>query len=130
MSPPTKKKTKTKTKPQFYDNLSPKETLFPWKLPLAGHVKKVCHKNFALYIYIYSCYMCRCPSLSYPLDSLTPGGQANRGWLAPQVASCPGISCPPPWLSSPPGGGQAVQAGLSCPPPPKKNRKTIFFHIL
>ena len=28
-----------------------------------------------------------------PLDSLPPRG-----------ASCPGISCPPPWLSSPPGG--------------------------
>ena len=25
-----------------------------------------------------------------PLDSLPPGGQANRGWLAPQGASCPG----------------------------------------
>ena len=23
-------------------------------------------------------------------DSLPPGGQANRGWLAPQGASCPG----------------------------------------
>ena len=48
-------------------------------------------------------YYCRCPSLSCPLDSLPPGGQANRGWLAPRGASCPGISCPPPWLSSPPG---------------------------
>ena len=23
-------------------------------------------------------------------DSLPPGGQANRGWLAPRGASCPG----------------------------------------
>ena len=46
----------------------------------------------------------RCPSLSCPLDSLPPGGQVNRGWHAPRGASCPGISCPPPWLSSPPGG--------------------------
>ena len=46
----------------------------------------------------------RCPSLSCPLDSLPPRGQANRGWLTPRGASYPGISCPPPWLSSPPGG--------------------------
>ena len=24
------------------------------------------------------------------LDSLSPGGQANRGWLVPRGASCPG----------------------------------------
>ena len=47
----------------------------------------------------------RCNSLSCP-----------HGQLAPQGASCPGLSYPPPWLSSPQG-GQAVQAGLSCPPP-------------
>ena len=35
----------------------------------------------------------RCNSLSCP-----------PGQLAPRGASCPGISCPPPWLSSPPGG--------------------------
>ena len=49
--------------------------------------------------------LCRCNSLSCP-----------PGQLAPRGASCPGLSYPPPWLSSPPG-GQAVQAGLSCPPP-------------
>ena len=55
--------------------------------------------------HVFSCInICRCPSLSCPLDSLPPGGQANRGWVAPRGASCPGISCPPPWLSSPPGG--------------------------
>ena len=37
--------------------------------------------------------VCRCNSLSCP-----------PGQLAPRGASCPGISCPPPWLSSPPGG--------------------------
>ena len=47
---------------------------------------------------------CRCPSLSCPLDRLPPGGQANHGWLAPRGATCPGISYPPPWLPSPPGG--------------------------
>ena len=35
----------------------------------------------------------RCNSLSCP-----------PGQLAPRGASCPGISCPPPWISSPPGG--------------------------
>ena len=70
-----------------------------------------------LVFFLYYVNTCRCPSLSCPLDRLTPGGQVNRGWLAPRGASCPGISCPPPWLSSPHGGGQAVQAGLSCPRP-------------
>ena len=44
----------------------------------------------------YQNLMCRCNSLSCP-----------PGQLAPRGASCPGISCPPPWLSSPP--------GASCP---------------
>ena len=40
-----------------------------------------------------------CPSLSCPLDSLPPGGQANHGWhgwLTPRGASCPGWFILPP----------------------------------
>ena len=111
----------------------------------------------------------RCPSLSCPLDSLPPGGQANHGQLAPWdiltstlVIFTPGGQYIPDGLSYhlgwiypspgilPPtqeickdwinivrlaiainsfgyayqfsffhwqGGGQLVQAGLSCPPP-------------
>ena len=65
------------------------------------------HRECNIYIIFWpfrNIGFCRCPSLSCPLDSLPPGGQANRGWLAPRGASCPRISCPPSWLSSPPGG--------------------------
>ena len=71
-----------------------------------------------------------CPSLSCPLDSLPPGGQPNRGWLAPRGASCPGISCPPPptlVIFTP--GGQAVQAGLSCPAPTQVKIYICYFVI-
>ena len=64
------------------------------------------------------------PSKALGPDELHPSPKgASNGvrsgvtvYLAPRGASCPGLSYPPPWLSSPPG-GQAVQAGLSCPPP-------------
>ena len=45
----------------------------------------------------------RCTGLSWPLGSLTPGGQDTRGQLDPRGLKFPGVSSPPPWLSSPPG---------------------------
>ena len=70
----------------------------------------------------------RCPSLSCPLDRLPPGGQANRGCLAPRGASCPGISCPPPWLSSPPGGKLSRPVYLA-PRPTQVKIYTCYFVI-
>ena len=70
----------------------------------------------------------RCPSLSCPLDSLPPRGQANRGWLTPRGASCPGISCPPPWLSSPPGGKLSRPVYLA-PRPTQVKICTCYFVI-
>ena len=72
--------------------------------------------------------LCRCPSLSCPLDSLPPGGQANRGCLAPRGASCPGISYPPPWLSSPPGGKLSRPVYLA-PRPTQVKIYTCYFVI-
>ena len=62
------------------------------------------HRNISERSFTFCSFKCRCPSLSCPLDRLPPGGQANHGWLAPRGATCPGISYPPPWLPSPPGG--------------------------
>ena len=42
-----------------------------------------------------------------PPGQLAPRGQANRGWLAPRGASCPGISYPRP--------GYLIPGGASCP---------------
>ena len=70
----------------------------------------------------------RCPSLSCPLDRLPPGGQANHGCLAPRGASCPGISCPPPWLSSPPGGKLSRPVYLA-PRPTQVKIYTCYFVI-
>ena len=67
----------------------------------------------------------RCPSLSCPPGQLAPQG-ANQPRLAcPQGASCPGISYPPPWLSSPP-----VQAGLSWPLPIQRKFCCVMFTII
>ena len=74
------------------------------------------------------CTKCRCPSLSCPLDRLPPGGQANHGCLAPRGASCPGISCPPPWLSSPPGGKLSRPVYLA-PGPTQVKIYTCYFVI-
>ena len=67
----------------------------------------------------------RCPSLSCPLDSLPPGGQANRGWLAPRGASCPGISYPRP--------GYLHPRGASCPGrfilPPAHTKKLLLCDV-
>ena len=77
----------------------------------------------------YQNLVCRCPSLSCPLDSLPPGGQANRGWLVPRGASCPGISCPPPWLSSPPGDKLSRPVYLAPPPNTSKNIYMLFCYF-
>ena len=58
----------------------------------------------------------QCTGLSWPLGSLTPGGQDTRGQLDPRGFKFPGVSSPPPWLSSPPGGEYTV-AWASWPPP-------------
>ena len=69
-------------------------------------------------------------SLSCPLDSLPPGGGGKptpvdlpRGGGG--GASCPGISCPPLWLSSP--------RGASCPGrfilPPAQHKKK-YIHVI
>ena len=67
----------------------------------------------------------RCPSLSCPLDSLPPGGQAYRGWPAPLP---PGGQAVPGNLTPHP--GYLHPRGASCPgrfilppPPPKKIKK-------
>ena len=78
-------------------------------------------QNRKLHTPLHAYFVCRCPSLSCPLDRLPPGGQANHGQVAPRGATCPGISYPPPWLSSPPG-GRHIPAGLSCPPGVKINQ--------
>ena len=58
----------------------------------------------------------RCPSLSCP-------------WLAcPRGASCPRISCPPPWLSSPPGGKLSRPVYLA-PRPTQVKICTCYFVI-
>ena len=67
--------------------------------------------------------------IKYCNELLAPVSQfiLPPGQLAPRGASCPGISCPPPWLSSPPGGklsrpvylaphpGYLHPRGASCP---------------
>ena len=56
------------------------------------------------------------------LDRLPPGGQASHGWLDPRGATCPGISYPPPWLSSPPGGNISRLVYLAPPGGVKLNQ--------
>ena len=69
-----------------------------------------------------------CPSLSCPLDSLPPGGKPTTVSL-PWGASCPGISYPLPWLSSPPRWG----VGPSCPGrfilPPAYTEKILLYDV-
>ena len=88
-------------------------------------------------IYVWKCkriqgrkHRRQCPSLSCPLDSLPPGGGGGGGGRLtavdlPPGASCPGISCPPPWLSSPPGGKLSRPAYLT--PPPLQQSKNIIY---
>ena len=65
----------------------------------------------------------RCPSLSCPMDSLPPGGQANHwGKLSRDIL-------PPPLIIFTPG-GQAVQAGLSCPPPIQRKFCVMFYYYM
>ena len=51
-----------------------------------------------------------------PWTACPPGGQANRGWLAPGGQAKLSRDILPPALVILTPGGQAVQAGLSCPP--------------
>ena len=50
------------------------------------------------------------------------------GQLAPRGASCPRISCPPPWLSSPPGGKLSRPVYLA-PRPTQVKIYTCYFVI-
>ena len=60
----------------------------------------------------------RCNSLSCP-----------PGQLAPRGASCPGLSYPPPWLSSPPGGKLSRPVYLA-PHPYRGNNLIWFFQFI
>ena len=92
------------------------------------HVRELTVLCPLLVWYVWALYDFRCPSLSCPLDRLPPGGQANRGCLAPRGATCPGISCPPPWLSSPPGGKLSRPVYLA-PRPTQVKIYTCYFVI-
>ena len=67
-----------------------------------------------------------------PWTACPPGGQVNRGWLAPPPRggqAVMGYLAPHPGYLHP--WGQAVQAGLSCPPPnTSKNIYMLFFIFL
>ena len=61
----------------------------------------------------------RCNSLSCP-----------PGQLAPRGASCPGISCPPPWLSSPPGGGGGGRLSRPVYLAPRPTQVNMYIYVI
>ena len=71
-----------------------------------------------------------CPSLSCPLDSLPPRGQANRCWLAPQGASCPRISYYALVILTPGGGGKLSRPIYLAPRPYKENLLCDVYYYL
>ena len=63
-----------------------------------------------------------------PPGQLAPWGASQPRLAYPRGASCPGISCPPPWLSSPPGGKLSRPVYL-VPRPTQAKIYTCYFVI-
>ena len=124
---PGSRKSKTPVDPRFTMEHLRCSTVEPRFVPVYPGVTKDVYGNVPVTAGCAT-VTCRCPSLSCPLDSLPPVGQANRSWPAPRGASCPGISCPPPWLSSPPGGKLSRPVYLA-PRPTQVKIYTCYFVI-
>ena len=64
-----------------------------------------------------------------PPGQLAPRGASQSRLACPPGASCPGISCPPPWLSSPPGGKLSRPVYLAPRPTQVKNIYMLFCYF-